>query len=165
MTADTPAGEDRHAEIPLDRLEDYPALAKCVAAWREAKRRGALPAAIPIDAVPEEVRPYTMLLDFLPETRDARVRMVGEYIGERARFDMAGHTLRGFFEPADAAIVYEGLSLAARTRMPTLARRDYVPIDGRRCRYVRLILPLAGDGENVDGFFKTVEPASFETFD
>ncbi|MFM8800155.1 MAG: hypothetical protein ACKOEE_06305, partial [Tagaea sp.] len=35
-------------------------------------------------------------------------------------------------------------------------------IDGRHCRYVRLILPLASDGKTVDGFFKTVEPSTLE---
>lgn len=153
---------DRHAELPLADLDRYPVLAACVRAWRGAPKRGALPAALPADLVPPEAQPYTMLLDFLPDARDARVRFAGNYVGERARFDIVGRTLRGYFTDEDARIVYDGLALAARTRAPTLARRDYVSIDGQGCRYVRLILPLASDGENVDGFFKTVEPSTLE---
>jgi hypothetical protein len=153
---------DRQAELPLDDLVRYPVLAACVDAWRAAPRRGALPAALPVDLVPPAARPYTMLLDYLPATRDARVRLAGNYVGERARFDIVGRTLRGYFAEDDARIVYDGLALAAETRAPTLARRDYVAIDGQRCRYVRLILPLASDGTTVDGFFKTVEPSTLE---
>jgi hypothetical protein len=153
---------DRHAELPLGDLVRYPVLAACVAAWRTAPRRGALPAALPVDRVPAEARPYTMLLDYLPAARDARVRFAGNYVGERARFDIVGRTLRGYFAEEDARIVFDGLALAAGTRAPTLARRDYVSIDGQRCRYVRLILPLASDGATVDGFFKTVEPSTLE---
>lgn len=156
----TPA--DRHAELPLTDIENYPILAACLRAWQTGPRRGALPAALPPHLVPREAQPYTMLLDYLPEARDARVRFAGNYVGERAQFDMVGRTLRGYFNEEDARVVFDGLELAARTRAPTLARRDYVSIDGQRCRYVRLILPLASDGATVDGFFKTVEPSTLE---
>lgn len=164
MTSDAQplSPSERHAELPLAELERYPVLAACVKAWREAPRRGELPACLPVDRVPAEAEPYTMLLDYLPETRDARVRFAGHYVGERARFDAAGRTLRGYFDESDAEIVFDGLARAADTRAPTLARRDYVAIDGRHCRYVRLILPLASDGKTVDGFFKTVEPSTLE---
>jgi hypothetical protein len=158
-----PSPGERHADLDLARLAEYPALAACVAVWRAAHRDGLLPAALPSTEIPEIVKPYTMLLDFLPEHRDARVRMAGHYVGERASFDSVGRTLRGYFVEADARIVYDGLSRAATTRDASLARRDYVSIEGKRFRYVRLILPLAADGVNVDGFFKTIEPSSLVT--
>ena len=156
----SPIPEDRHRDLDLAELESYPALAECVRIWRLACRDGELPAALPADDVPETVKPFTMLLDYLPERRDARVRMVGHYVGERADFETTGRTLRGYFNDADAQIVYAGLERAATTREPSLARRDYVSIEGNRFRYVRLILPRASDGRNVDGFFKTIEPST-----
>jgi hypothetical protein len=154
----SPNPEDRHRDLDLAALDSYPALAECVRIWRNACRDGELPAALPADEVPEAVKPFTMLLDYLPERRDARVRMVGHYVGERADFETIGRNLRGYFNDEDAQIVYAGLERAATTRGPSLAKRDYVSIEGKRFRYVRLILPLASDGRNVDGFFKTIEP-------
>ncbi|MBN9498592.1 MAG: hypothetical protein J0H39_17710 [Alphaproteobacteria bacterium] len=155
-----PIPEDRHRDLDLAELGSYPALAECVRLWRQACRDGELPAALPAEDVPAAVKPYTMLLDYLPERRDARVRMVGNYVGERADFETVGRNLRGYFNDEDAQIVYAGLERAATTREPSLARRDYVTIEGKRFRYVRLILPLASDGRNVDGFFKTIEPST-----
>ncbi len=152
--------DERHRDLDLADLGSYPALAECVRIWRRACRDGELPAALPAEDVPEAVIPYTMLLDYLPERRDARVRIVGNYVGERADFETIGRHLRGYFNEVDAQIVYAGLARAAATREPSLARRDYVSIEGKRFRYVRLILPLASDGRNVDGFFKTIEPST-----
>lgn len=152
--------DDRHRDLDLVEIGSYPALAECVRIWRLACRGGELPAILPPDEVPPAVIPYMMLLDYLPERRDARVRMVGHYVGERADFETIGRNLRGYFNEADAQIVYAGLERAATTREPSLARRDYVSIEGKRFRYVRLILPLASDGRNVDGFFKTIEPST-----
>jgi hypothetical protein len=152
--------DDRHRDLDLAELESYPALAECVRIWRRACRDGELPAILPPDEVPPVVVPYMMLLDYLPERRDARVRMVGHYVGERADFETIGRNLRGYFNDEDARIVYAGLERAATTREQSLARRDYVSIEGKRFRYVRLILPLASDGRIVDGFFKTIEPST-----
>ncbi|MBL0930841.1 MAG: hypothetical protein IBJ15_12065, partial [Alphaproteobacteria bacterium] len=104
-----PIPEDRHRNLDLAELGSYPALAECVRLWRQACRDGELPAALPAEDVPAAVKPYTMLLDYLPERRDARVRMVGNYVGERADFETVGRNLRGYFNDEDAQIVYAGL--------------------------------------------------------
>ncbi len=110
--------------------------------------------------VPAEALPYTMLLDYLPVRGDVRVRIAGNYVGERAHFGESGQGLRGFFSETDATVVYDSLVRIADAREPSLARRDYVSIEGRSYSYTRLILPLAADGGRVSGFFKTIEPTT-----
>jgi len=103
-----------------------------------------------------------MLLDYLPEQRDVRVRLCGNYVGERSTFADSGKGLRGFFNEVDAGLVFDSLVGIARAAAPSLARRDYVSIEGKAYRYVRLIMPLSLDGRQVTGFFKTIEPSSLE---
>ena len=96
-------------------------------------------------------------------TREELLEGLGDWLDATPEFGIAPGlptSLRDF--PGHAIPMFDGLARAADTRAPTLARRDYVAIDGRHCRYVRLILPLASDGKTVDGFFKTVEPSTLE---
>jgi hypothetical protein len=163
MSSDEPALKlGRYEEIDLSRIGEFPVLARCHALWQAAHRAGGLPAAVDVALVPEETLPYTMLLDYLPEKRDVRVRLAGTYVGERATFADTGKGLRSFFSELDANIVFDSLETVARAGRPSLARRDYVSIEGKRYRYVRLILPVALDGREVSGFFKTIEPSSLE---
>ena len=161
MSEDKPMLElCRYEELELSGLAGFPMLARCHAAWLAACTAGALPASIDIADIPADTLPYTMLLDFLPEIRDVRVRIAGNYVGERSAFGDSGRGLRGFFNETDAGIVFESLVRIAQLRLPSLARRDYVSIEGRRYGYTRLIMPLSADGRTVSGFFKTIEPAS-----
>ena len=147
-------------ELALDEIGAFPMLAACLRAW-EAKRQGDdLPASLEVSDLPEAVLDYTMLLDYLPSERDAAVRMVGTYIGEKAAFKAQGMTVRAFFEERDAAVVTNALRGCAQNRKPTLARRTFVPIAGAPMSYVRLILPLSANGQTVTGFFKTIEPST-----
>ncbi len=150
----------RYEELPLSAIGECRVLSKCFAAWNAGRVDGRLPASIDMALVPDEALPYTMLLDYLPARGDVRVRIAGNYVGERAHFGESGLGLRGFFSETDAAVVYESLVRIAETREPSLARRDYVSIEGRSYSYTRLILPLAIDGERVSGFFKTIEPST-----
>jgi hypothetical protein len=156
----------RYEEIDIARIGEFPELASCLAAWT-AGRAGAsgLPAAIDISTLAPSVLPYTMLIDRLPGKDDVRVRMAGNYVGERARFGGAERGLRGFFDETDAKIVFDSFEKIAASRLPSLARRDYVSVEGRKYRYVRLILPVSADGETVTGFFKTIEPGSLQIED
>jgi hypothetical protein len=149
-----------YTEIPLDRIGEFPVLSKCLAAWKAGRSDAKLPAAIDMTLVPPDALPYTMLLDYLPARRDVRVRIAGNYVGERAHFADADRGLRGFFNETDAGIVYSSLVRIAQLRAPGLAHRDYVSIEGRSYSYTRLIVPLAVDGGTVTGFFKTIEPAT-----
>ena len=158
---DTATGAPRtERELDLEAIDDYPMLARCLSVWRAAQGGGGLPASLDVEGLDQAVLDYTMLLDYLPDTRDAKVRMVGSYIRQRATFQADGMRLRAFFEPRDAAIIAATLGRIADNRMPSLARRSHVPIAGERLSYVRLILPLSADGGSVTGFFKTIEPAS-----
>lgn len=149
-----------YEELPLTALPQFPMLARCHQAWLAAHRGEKLPAAIEADALPAEVLPYTMLLDYLPEQRDVRVRLAGNYVGERTSADDGGRRLGNFFNAHDAAIVFASMEQVATRRQASLARRDYVLLDGSQLGYVRLILPLSLDGRTVTGFFKTIEPDS-----
>lgn len=166
-TAMNQAGEllrvEGYEEIPLAEIGRYPMLAACHAAWLAAHHGRALPAAIEVEAVPREVIPYTMLLDYLPDQRDVRVRIAGNYVGERTSDDMGGKRLHNFFNARDAAIVYASMEQVANTRQPSLARRSYVSLEGKYFSYVRLIMPLSLDGVAVTGFFKTIEPDTLAT--
>ncbi len=158
-----------YEELPLADLADFPSLAACHAAWLAAHRSlpgradPVLPAVIEVQALPPDVMPYTMLLDYLPEERDVRVRLAGNYVGERTSADAGGRRLGNFFNAHDAAIVYASMEQVANLRQPSLARRSYVALDGMQFSYVRLILPLSLDGYTVTGFFKTIEPATLQT--
>ncbi|MBL8807834.1 MAG: hypothetical protein JNN22_13390 [Rhodospirillales bacterium] len=151
---------DRYTELPISSIGECPVLSKCFAAWKVGRAGGRIPAAMDMSLIPDEALPYTMLLDYRPELRDVHVRIAGNYVGERANFGSSTRGLRGFFNDADAEIVFESLVRIAATGEPSLARRDYVTIEGRRYGYTRLILPLSADGRTVTGFFKTIEPAS-----
>lgn len=149
-----------YEELALSELPQYPLLAQCHAAWLAAHRGGKLPAVIEVDGLPAEVLPYTMLLDYLPEERDVRVRLAGNYVGERTSADLGGRRLANFFNPHDAGIVFASMEQVAQLRLASLARRSYVSLEGNQLSYVRLILPLSLDGITVTGFFKTIEPAT-----
>jgi hypothetical protein len=149
-----------YEELALAELPHYPLLAQCHAAWLAAQRDAKLPAVIEPEALPAGVLPYTMLLDYLPEERDVRVRLAGNYVGERTSADLGGRRLANFFNPHDAAIVFASMEQVAQLRQASLARRSYVSLEGNQLSYVRLILPLSLDGATVTGFFKTIEPAT-----
>jgi hypothetical protein len=147
-----------YQELPLGTLEQFPLLARCHAAWLQAGQNDRLPAVIDVEALPTEVLPYTMLLDYLPAERDVRVRLAGNYVGERTSNEFGGRRLANFFNAHDAAIVFASMEQVANTRQASLSRRSYVSLDGNQLSYVRLILPLSANGETVTGFFKTIEP-------
>lgn len=150
----------RYQELALSELANCPILAQCHGTWLAAGKAGRLPASLDLSGIPTEALPYTMLLDYLPAAGDVRVRIAGTHVGEHSSFRDSGRGLRGFFNETDAGIVFESLVRIADAKQPSLARRDYVQIDGRRYSYTRLIMPLAADGATVSGFFKTIEPAS-----
>ncbi len=160
MRNDTGLNVKGYEELALTELPHYPMLAQCHAAWQAAHRGATLPAVIEPEALPSEVLPYTMLLDYLPEERDVRVRLAGNYVGERTSADLGGRRLANFFNAHDAAIVFASMEQVANRREASLARRSYVSLEGNQLSYVRLILPLSLDGATVTGFFKTIEPAS-----
>lgn len=156
--ADTPrSGQE---DLDMEAIGDFPMLAACLAAWQAARLGDDLPASLDVGELPEAVLDYTMLLDYLPAQRDAAVRMVGTYVGEKAAFQAHGMTVRAFFEERDAEVVTAALRRIAESREPSLARRTFVPIGGAPMSYVRLILPLSANGRSVTGFFKTIEPSS-----
>lgn len=147
-------------ELGMEDIVGFPTLAACLAAWEAARHGDDLPASLNVAELPDAVLDYTMLLDYLPAQRDAEVRMVGTYIGEKAAFQAHGMTIRAFFEERDAEVVTDALRHIADSRKPSLARRTFVPIAGAPMSYVRLILPLSANGGTVTGFFKTIEPSS-----
>jgi len=150
-------------ELALDRIAEFPLLAACFEAWTAARAEGGIPSSLDVPTLPDAVLDYTMLLDYAPDRQVALVRLVGNYIGERAAFQAHGMTVRAFFDERDARIVTDALRRIADSRTPSLARRSHVPIDGVPMSYVRLILPLSVDGQDVTGFFKTIEPATLST--
>lgn len=167
MTPEHPRAEplkiEGYEELPLERIADYPMLASCHAAWLAAGTGNSLPVAINVEALPKDVLPYVMLLDYLPDQRDVRVRLAGNYVGERTSGDKGGQRLGNFFNAHDAEIVFKSMEQVATTRQPSLARRSYVTLEGRQFSYIRLILPLSLDGTAVTGFFKTIEPGTLES--
>jgi len=167
MTPENPRADplqiEGYEELPLARIVDFPMLASCHAAWLAAGTGNSLPAAINVETLPRDVLPYVMLLDYLPEQRDVRVRLAGIYVGERTSRDEGGQRLGNFFNTHDAEIVFRSMEQVATTRQPSLARRSYVTLEGRQFSYVRLILPLSLDGAAVTGFFKTIEPGTLES--
>lgn len=149
-----------YEELPLAELARFPMLTRCYEAWQAAHDTALLPAVIDVKMLPAQVLPYVMLLDYLPEKTEVRVRLAGNYVGERTNAELGGRRLINFFNAHDAAIVFSSMRQVAQTRQASLARRSYVALDGAQFSYVRLILPLSVDGVSVTGFFKTIEPAT-----
>ena len=169
MTLENDPGSEREppmvpkstqTELNLQAIDDYPLLKSCLALWETARGEDALPVAIDVADLPDSIIDYSMILDYLPEDGDAYVRMVGNYIGERATFQAEGMCMRAFFDDRDAAIIADSLARIAENRRPSLAKRTHVPIAGEQLSYTRLILPLSANGRSVTGFFKTIEPGS-----
>jgi hypothetical protein len=160
---DTRLSIEGYEEIPLSEITRFPALEACYRAWLDAHENGIMPAALDIDAVPESVLPYVMLLDYMPEIRDVEVRIAGNYVGERTSAEFGGRRLRNFFDRRDAEIVFASMEHVAETRTPSIAKRTYVSLEQRYFEYVRIILPVSADGETVTGFFKTIEPDTLLT--
>jgi hypothetical protein len=152
----------RHTELPLDGIGQYPGLAAALEVWRAAPGHP-LPQRIDPTAVPRNLLPYVMLLGLEREPDVLRVRLAGTFVCRKYGGELKGRTTDDFFDPEDARIVLESSLAVAASGRPSLARREYVSLEKRIWRYVRLIAPMsfAGDG-TVDGFFKLLDPDTLE---
>ncbi|WP_417516480.1 PAS domain-containing protein [Minwuia sp.] len=153
----------RHTEIDLSEIGQYPMLKAMVDFWQQASGES-LPRRIEPFDVPKKLMPYVMLLDLETEPECLRVRLAGTEVCAKHGGELRSKTTNDFFLEDDAQAVVDAAKLAASTRKPTLARREYVGLDDRMWGYVRLILPLSSDGVKVDRFFKAIEPATLREF-
>ncbi|WP_374764331.1 PAS domain-containing protein [Yunchengibacter salinarum] len=148
-------------ELPLDNAS--PALHSLIDLWfRRTQAQGRIPAAFNMRDIPPRILPYVMLLTLDRERDRLIVRLAGTEVCQRHGGEMKGKTTDDFFEPVDAAIVVKSALDVAHNKTPSLARRNYVNIDGKSWHYTRLIMPLSSDGETVDGFFKTLDPDTLD---
>ncbi len=150
-----------HEELPLDELSAYADLQRVHDVWSGlTEKQGRFPAQLDPTTVPVALLPYMMLLEV--EEDCLRVRLAGTRVCEEHGGEMRGHTTDDFFKPEDGKKVLEAGLRVSETGAPSLARKSYIAISGRRWSYVRLILPLSSDGVKRDRLFKLLDPATLE---
>ena len=150
-----------HDELPLDELSAYADLQRVHDVWCElTEKKGRLPAQLDPTTVPVALLPYMMVLEV--EEGCLRVRLAGTRVCEEHGGEMRGRTTDDFFKPEDGKKVLEAGLRVAETGTPSLARKSYIAINGRRWSYVRMILPLSSDGVKRDRLFKLLDPATLE---
>lgn len=155
--ADDPPIRFRSVELPLDEIEDA-RLRELVAYW-EGKRSGrTMPARRDIEPADfRELMGRILLLDVLRDPLRFRFRLVGTLLVEAIGFDPTGRMTteagpRDYLEEVEAHY-----RLAVARRAPVYHRIifDWVSTELGMAEtlqrdYVRLLLPLAEDGETVD---------------
>ena len=150
-----------HEELPLAEMPAYADLQRVHEVWSElTNKKGHFPAQLDPTSVPVSLLPYMMLLDV--EADCLRVRLAGTRVCEEHGGEMRGRTTDDFFKPEDGKKVLAAGLRVAETGEPSLARKSYIAINGRRWSYVRMILPLSSDGVKRDRLFKLLDPATLE---
>ena len=150
-----------HEELPLGDLPNYADLQRVYEVWKAlTEKDGRFPAQLDPTRVPVALLPYMMVLEV--ENGRLRVRLAGTRVCEEHGGEMRGRTTDDFFKPEDGKKVLEAGLRVAETGKPSLARKSYIAINGRRWSYVRMILPLSSDGVKRDRLFKLLDPATLE---
>jgi hypothetical protein len=145
---------------PAD-LERYQLLKRVHESWLRGHQDGRPPARIdPLD-VPAATLPYVMLLRLDDDTR-LTVTLAGSFVCALHGGELRGASTDDFFTPEQAASVVEAARAAAATNQPDIAARRYITLSQRSWSYVRLILPLAPDGQGRPRFYKVLDPDSLE---
>jgi hypothetical protein len=149
-----------HAEIPIDRIGDYPLLAECLDVWR-GHATDDLPSTVDPLRFPRAAIRGLNLFEHDAETDDWRIRIVGSLVTDHVGRELRGTGLTENFADSDREAVRAAFRAAAERRVPDLLRRLFVDPRGLRWAYVRLYLPLSGNGTTIDRFATVIDPASF----
>lgn len=147
-------------EISLDRLAEYPDLARAHAVWRDKVQRDGKARLDPAD-LPRHLLQTVMVIEVQPDFRDARVRLAGTRICEMHGRDLRDETVRHFFKPGDAEVILASMRKTIDTFTPSLARRACVSISDDRWDFVRLLLPER-DGQNGHRLFEVIDRATLK---
>ncbi len=127
--------------------------------WRRLAENGRLPARAdiaPSDMIP--LLPWLVLVDVTgPES--FRYRLVGTGIVEHVGFDATGMDVGEAYQGGDWPTIAKDYFYVARERKPclTVFSTAFDPDNPTPLNYRRLLLPLAGDGENVDMFLGAIQ--------
>lgn len=148
------------ADIPLERIVEYPLLAAVLDVW-EASAAGGLPPTIDPTLLPRAIVKGVNLFDIDPVTRDARIRLSGGLVTRFIGREMRGEMTASIYVGSDLEAVQRSTKAAMTSRRPGLARRRLIDSRGRLWAYVRLLLPLSSDGVQADRFATVIDPASF----
>ncbi|NNG04180.1 MAG: PAS domain-containing protein [Inquilinus sp.] len=128
-----------------------PGLRALFAYWRERCRGDAIPARRDIDPTDfPRLLPNLFLIDVRQEPFALTYRLVGTNLVAHFGFDATGKDVGGSFAGPDWSVVEPDYRAAVFERRPSVHRDDFATANHRRHRYVRLLLPLAGDGHTVD---------------
>lgn len=149
-----------HTEIPLERIGEYPLLAECLEVWRR-QAADRLPATVDPVLFPRAAIRGLNLIEYLPETDDWRIRLVGSLVTDHVGRELRGTGLAQNFSEPDRGSVRSALRTAADRRAPDLVRRTFHDPRGVTWAYTRLYLPLSSDGATVDRFATVIDPGSF----
>jgi hypothetical protein len=138
-------------ELPLTVLAQYPRLDGLYRYWLGKRGERRMP---PRQAMlPEEMREslgYIVLVDVTPPPRRFRFRLVGTEIASAYGRDMSGLYVDDITTAAYREMLIEQYGRAADRAEPVLHRLSFVEWPGKVHELVRLILPLAADGQTVN---------------
>lgn len=148
------------AELPIERVVDYPLLAAALEVWRATATDG-LPATVDPVAMPRAVVRGINLFDVDMATGEVRVRLVGGLVDHFVGRELRGHRTREIYVGSDFDAVHQSTHAALAARRPSLAWRRILDSHSRRWAYLRLLLPLSSDGLHADRFATVIDPGSF----
>lgn len=134
--------EEKLGDLRLVRLWQY---------WNELSSTGRLPSRAQIDpAQITPVLPWTLLIDVAAED-GFRYRLVGTRIVQDMGYDMTGQLVSRAYGGPDWPDIERDYNWVIDQKRPCLTRNSVIlPATGLAYSYLRLLLPLAADGTNVD---------------
>lgn len=134
--------EEKLSDLRLLRLWQY---------WNELNAPGRIPSRAQLDPTQiTPVLPWTFLIDTtVPD--EFRYRLVGTRIVAEMGYDMTGQLVSRAYAGPDWTDVVRDYRWVVRQRRPCLTRNSIIlPATGMSYAYSRLLLPLSGDGRDVD---------------
>lgn len=149
-----------HTPIPIEKIDDYPILAKCLQAWRSTVT----------DRLPQTIDPLDMptaaikgisLADWSSAHGDWILRLSSTLIDETHGRSMRGTTFSEAFKPQELAKVHARVDAILKRGEPDLAQHAFYDTNDRSWSFVRLILPLSSDGVTRDRYCLAYDPATF----
>lgn len=149
-----------HVPLDIGQVSEFPVLAACLDAWRSLSD-GGLPKTIDPTEVPPAAIKGISLADWSEAHQDWILRLSSTLIDESHGRPMKGTTFSEVFLPDELEKVHGRLRAILASGEPDLARHEFTDPSGRVWSFVRLILPLADDGDVRWRFCLVHDPDTF----
>jgi hypothetical protein len=136
-------------ELDID-CDRYPEISRALAYWREKKGDRELPGRADIDPVDfAAYLPRVMMVEVAHDPLEFRYRLAGTGVFRMHGEELTHKLARDLRPPEFGKLIHAHYCGAVRRRAPVL-HEITLDADGVKASYVRIILPLAGDGTTID---------------